>query len=117
MQTYFLYGFGTAWLERCALVVRGYEGGGITAWKGTNTIYANKFGVYVHDLAISAAKSLRCGAASGAMCPRPALEYVVDTGVSLRGLMKTGRFGADAHGRVWESRAWIGCCSTAEIQL
>ncbi|KAE8415520.1 pectin lyase fold/virulence factor [Aspergillus pseudocaelatus] len=52
-QTDFLYGFGTAWFERCDLVLRGC-GGGITAWKGTNTTYVNKFGVYVHDSIIKA---------------------------------------------------------------
>ncbi|PSN66703.1 pectin methylesterase [Corynespora cassiicola Philippines] len=45
-QTDFLYGFGTLWIERSALLMRSC-GGGITAWKGTNTTYANKFGVYV----------------------------------------------------------------------
>ncbi|KAB8251043.1 pectin lyase fold/virulence factor [Aspergillus flavus] len=55
-QTDFLYGFGTAWLELCGLVLRGC-GGGITAWKGTNTTYPNKFGVYVHASAINAANA------------------------------------------------------------
>ncbi|OJJ07733.1 hypothetical protein ASPVEDRAFT_46967 [Aspergillus versicolor CBS 583.65] len=55
-QTDFLYGFGTAWFERCELVLRGC-GGGITAWKGTNTTYANKFGAYVHGSAIRAANA------------------------------------------------------------
>ncbi|KAB8276114.1 pectin lyase fold/virulence factor [Aspergillus minisclerotigenes] len=55
-QTDFLYGFGTAWFEQCDLVLRGC-GGGITAWKGTNTTYPNKFGAYVHASAINAANA------------------------------------------------------------
>ncbi|QRD84942.1 beta-xylosidase [Aspergillus flavus] len=55
-QTDFLYGFGTAWLELCDLVLQGY-GGGITAWKGTNMTYPNKFGVYVHASSINAANA------------------------------------------------------------
>ncbi|KAJ1712981.1 beta-xylosidase [Aspergillus flavus] len=55
-QTDFLDGFGTAWLELCDLVLRGC-GGGITAWKGTNTTYPNKFGVYVHASSINAANA------------------------------------------------------------
>ncbi|BAE63101.1 unnamed protein product [Aspergillus oryzae RIB40] len=55
-QTDFLYGFGTAWLELCGLVLRGC-GAGITAWKGTNTTYPNKFGVYVHASSINAANA------------------------------------------------------------
>ena len=35
-QTDFLYGFGTAWVERTKLLLRGCKGG-IIAWKGTNT--------------------------------------------------------------------------------
>jgi pectin methylesterase-like acyl-CoA thioesterase len=45
-QTDFFYGFGTLWVEASAVVLRGC-GGGITAWKGTNTSYVNKFGVYI----------------------------------------------------------------------
>jgi pectinesterase len=55
-QTDFLYGFGTAWFEECDLVLRGC-GGGITAWKGTNTTYTNKFGAYIHNSTIKAANS------------------------------------------------------------
>ncbi|KAF2205978.1 pectin lyase-like protein [Delitschia confertaspora ATCC 74209] len=47
-QTDFLYGFGTLWIEKSDVVMRGC-GGGITAWKGTNTTYTNKYGVYIHD--------------------------------------------------------------------
>ncbi|KAL1296801.1 hypothetical protein AAFC00_004430 [Neodothiora populina] len=47
-QTDFLYGFGTLWLQSCLLLMRGC-GGGITAWKGTNTSFTNHYGVYVHD--------------------------------------------------------------------
>lgn len=47
-QTDFLYGFGTLWIEESALLLRSC-GGGITAWKGTNTTgFENKFGIYVH---------------------------------------------------------------------
>ncbi|KAK8184030.1 carbohydrate esterase family 8 protein [Phyllosticta citribraziliensis] len=46
-QTDFLYGFGTPWIENSTLLLRGC-GGGITAWKGTNTTTPNKYGVYVH---------------------------------------------------------------------
>ncbi|EED18594.1 pectin methylesterase, putative [Talaromyces stipitatus ATCC 10500] len=55
-QTDFLYGFGTAWLQACSLQLRSC-GGGITAWKGTNTTYPNKFGVYIVDSTINAANA------------------------------------------------------------
>ncbi|KAM5350750.1 hypothetical protein ACJ41O_007255 [Fusarium nematophilum] len=45
-QTDFLYGFGTAYIERSTLSLRNC-GGGITAWKGTNTTFTNKYGVYI----------------------------------------------------------------------
>ncbi|EMD69699.1 carbohydrate esterase family 8 protein [Bipolaris sorokiniana ND90Pr] len=47
-QTDFLYGFGTAWIQSSLLTLRGC-GGGITAWKGTNTTFENRYGVYIHD--------------------------------------------------------------------
>ncbi|KAH3920611.1 pectinesterase [Parastagonospora nodorum] len=47
-QTDFLYGFGTAWIQSSLLTLRNC-GGGITAWKGTNTTFVNKYGVYIHD--------------------------------------------------------------------
>ncbi|KAM0333598.1 hypothetical protein ACHAQA_002263 [Verticillium albo-atrum] len=47
-QTDFLYGFGTAWVARSTLALRNC-GGGITAWKGTNTTFPNKYGVYIAD--------------------------------------------------------------------
>ncbi|KAF5684486.1 pectinesterase [Fusarium denticulatum] len=47
-QTDFLYGFGTAWIEKSTLSLRGC-GGGITAWKGTNTTFTNKYGVYIDN--------------------------------------------------------------------
>lgn len=53
-QTDFLYGFGTLWLSRSTLSLRGC-GGGITAWKGTNTTAPNRFGVYVADSQVLAA--------------------------------------------------------------
>ncbi|KAL3466942.1 pectin lyase fold/virulence factor [Aspergillus heterothallicus] len=55
-QTDFLYGFGTAWIENSKLLLRGC-GGGITAWKGTNTTYENKFGVYIHSSEVHAANA------------------------------------------------------------
>jgi pectin methylesterase-like acyl-CoA thioesterase len=45
-QTDFLYGFGTAYIEKSTLSLRSC-GGGITAWKGTNTTFDNKYGVYI----------------------------------------------------------------------
>ncbi|KAM0282225.1 hypothetical protein ACHAQH_003089 [Verticillium albo-atrum] len=47
-QTDFLYGFGTAWVAHSTLSLRNC-GGGITAWKGTNTTFPNKYGVYISD--------------------------------------------------------------------
>ncbi|CAJ2503411.1 Uu.00g108050.m01.CDS01 [Anthostomella pinea] len=53
-QVDFLYGFGTAWVERSTLALRNC-GGGITAWKGTNTTFTNKYGVYVASSRVIAA--------------------------------------------------------------
>ncbi|KAI0010900.1 pectin methylesterase family protein [Xylariaceae sp. FL0662B] len=47
-QTDFLYGFGALYIEKSTLLLRSC-GGGITAWKGTNTTFANKYGVYISD--------------------------------------------------------------------
>ncbi|KXS12199.1 carbohydrate esterase family 8 protein [Gonapodya prolifera JEL478] len=47
-QTDFLYGFGTLWIQSSLLSLRGC-GGGITAWKGTNTTFTNMYGVYIVD--------------------------------------------------------------------
>ena len=47
-QTDFFYGFGTLWVEASDVLLRGC-GGGITAWKGTNTTFENKYGVYIND--------------------------------------------------------------------
>ncbi|RYP61734.1 hypothetical protein DL771_010029 [Monosporascus sp. 5C6A] len=55
-QTDFLYGFGTLYIETSTLALRGC-GGGITAWKGTNTTFPNKYGVYISDSAVVAANS------------------------------------------------------------
>lgn len=55
-QTDFLYGFGTLWIEDSDLLMRSC-GGGITAWKGTNTTFENKYGVYIHDSNVVAANS------------------------------------------------------------
>ncbi|KAL3423776.1 pectinesterase family protein [Phlyctema vagabunda] len=55
-QTDFFYGFGTAWVERTSVSLRNC-GGGITAWKGTNTTFPNKYGVYIVDSNVHAANS------------------------------------------------------------
>ncbi|WAO94416.1 Pectinesterase domain-containing protein [Fusarium falciforme] len=55
-QTDFLYGFGTAYIDRSTLSLRSC-GGGITAWKGTNTTFTNKYGVYINDAQVIAANS------------------------------------------------------------
>ncbi|KAF2761446.1 pectin lyase-like protein [Pseudovirgaria hyperparasitica] len=55
-QTDFLYGFGTAWIQSSRLSLRSC-GGGITAWKGTNTTFVNKYGVYIHDSHVEKANS------------------------------------------------------------
>ena len=55
-QTDFLYGFGTLFVEKSTLLSRNC-GGGITAWKGTNTTFENKYGVYISDSKIIAANT------------------------------------------------------------
>lgn len=55
-QTDFLYGFGTLWIQSSLLSLRSC-GGGITAWKGTNTTFVNKYGVYIHDSSVLKANS------------------------------------------------------------
>ncbi|KAK0125389.1 hypothetical protein ONS96_009236 [Cadophora gregata f. sp. sojae] len=55
-QTDFIYGFGTCWITHSSLSLRSC-GGGITAWKGTNTTFVNKYGVYVVDSNVHAANS------------------------------------------------------------
>ncbi|CAG8949036.1 hypothetical protein HYFRA_00002164 [Hymenoscyphus fraxineus] len=55
-QTDFLYGFGTAWIQNSTLSLRNC-GGGITAWKGANTTFPNKYGVFVSDSTVVAANS------------------------------------------------------------
>lgn len=40
-------------------------GGGVTAWKGTNTTYPNKFGVYIVDSSITAANDTVAEAIKG----------------------------------------------------
>ncbi|KAJ5594411.1 Pectinesterase catalytic [Penicillium hispanicum] len=55
-QTDFLYGFGTAWIQSSDVRLRGC-GGGITAWKGTNTTFENKYGVYIVDSNVRAANA------------------------------------------------------------
>ena len=49
-------GFGTAWVQASNVTLRGC-GGGIVAWKGTNTTFANKYGVYISDSWVNAANS------------------------------------------------------------
>ncbi|GAB7347182.1 hypothetical protein MBLNU459_g3294t1 [Dothideomycetes sp. NU459] len=55
-QTDFFYGFGTLWVQSSPVRLRGC-GGGITAWKGTNTTFVNHYGVYIHDSDVRAANS------------------------------------------------------------
>ncbi|KAL2842375.1 pectin lyase fold/virulence factor [Aspergillus pseudoustus] len=55
-QTDFLYGFGTAWIQSSDVLLRNC-GGGITAWKGTNTTFENKYGVYIVDSSVKAANA------------------------------------------------------------
>jgi hypothetical protein len=55
-QTDFFYGFGTCWVTKSAVTLRGC-GGGITAWKGTNTTVENKYGVYIHDSTVKKANA------------------------------------------------------------
>ncbi|CAK7201483.1 hypothetical protein SEUCBS139899_004188 [Sporothrix eucalyptigena] len=55
-ETDFFYGFGTAWIQQCSVSLRGC-GGGITAWKGTNTTFPNKYGVYISDSHVQAANT------------------------------------------------------------
>ncbi|KAI0444535.1 pectin methylesterase family protein [Xylaria telfairii] len=55
-QTDFLYGFGTLFIENSSLLLRNC-GGGITAWKGTNTTFTNKYGVYISDSQLLASNS------------------------------------------------------------
>ncbi|KAJ6032252.1 Pectinesterase catalytic [Penicillium herquei] len=55
-ETDFLYGFGTAWLQSSDIQLRSC-GGGITAWKGTNTTFENKYGVYIVDSNVAAANT------------------------------------------------------------
>ncbi|KAK7722967.1 hypothetical protein SLS57_004823 [Botryosphaeria dothidea] len=55
-QTDFLYGFGTTWIQSSRLALRSC-GGGITAWKGTNTSFPNAYGVYIHDSVVEKANA------------------------------------------------------------
>lgn len=55
-QTDFLYGFGTLWIQSSLLSLRSC-GGGITAWKGTNTTFVNHYGAYIHDSFVRKANS------------------------------------------------------------
>ncbi|KAF9888493.1 hypothetical protein FE257_008600 [Aspergillus nanangensis] len=55
-QVDFLYGFGTAFIDKATLSLRRC-GGGITAWKGTNTTFSNKYGIYIADSKVLAANS------------------------------------------------------------
>ncbi len=55
-QTDFLYGFGTAWIQSSEILLRNC-GGGITAWKGTNTTFENKYGVYIVESTVQAANA------------------------------------------------------------
>ncbi|PYI02096.1 pectin lyase-like protein [Aspergillus sclerotiicarbonarius CBS 121057] len=55
-QTDFLYGFGTLYVQSSQILLRSC-GGGITAWKGTNTSVTNNYGVYIHDSTVRAANT------------------------------------------------------------
>ncbi|KAF7589380.1 hypothetical protein BBP40_004428 [Aspergillus hancockii] len=55
-QTDFLYGFGTAWIQSSQILLRNC-GGGVTAWKGTNTSFTNNYGVYIVDSTVKAANA------------------------------------------------------------
>lgn len=55
-QTDFFYGFGTAWIQSSLVTLRNC-GGGITAWKGTNTTFENKYGVYIHESRVQKANA------------------------------------------------------------
>ncbi|KAL4778241.1 pectin lyase fold/virulence factor [Aspergillus varians] len=56
-QTDFLYGFGTAWIQSSEILLRNC-GGGITAWKGSNTTtFENKYGVYIVESSVKAANA------------------------------------------------------------
>lgn len=55
-QTDFFYGFGTCWVTNSNITLRGC-GGGITAWKGTNTTFENKYGVYIDHSVVRKANS------------------------------------------------------------
>ncbi|KAF7941297.1 hypothetical protein BELL_0001g00090 [Botrytis elliptica] len=55
-QTDFFYGFGTLWVTNTQILLRSC-GGGITAWKGTNTTFENKYGVYIVDSTVQKANS------------------------------------------------------------
>ncbi|KAJ3212215.1 hypothetical protein HDU82_003186 [Entophlyctis luteolus] len=55
-QTDFFYGFGTAWIESSNITLRNC-GGGITAWKGSNTTFTNAYGVYIVDSYVQKANS------------------------------------------------------------
>jgi len=55
-ETDFFYGFGTAWVENTSISLRSC-GGGITAWKGTNTTFPNAYGIYIVGSNVHAANS------------------------------------------------------------
>lgn len=55
-QVDFLYGFGTLFLDWSTLLWRSC-GGGLTAWKGTNTTFENKYGVYIANTNVLATNS------------------------------------------------------------
>ncbi|KAH7169915.1 pectin lyase fold/virulence factor [Dactylonectria macrodidyma] len=63
-QTDFLYGFGTLFIDQSTLLLRGC-GGGITAWKGTNTTFENKYGVYIADSKVLATNTTVLAASAG----------------------------------------------------
>ncbi|KAM3075530.1 hypothetical protein ACMFMG_007673 [Clarireedia jacksonii] len=55
-ETDFMYGFGTLWLNDTQILLRSCIGA-ITTWKGTNTTFENKYGVYIVDSTVQKANS------------------------------------------------------------
>lgn len=49
-----LTGFGTAWIQYSWIELRGC-GGKIVVWKGTNTTFVSKYGVYISNSFVNAA--------------------------------------------------------------
>ncbi|KAF2703100.1 carbohydrate esterase family 8 protein [Pleomassaria siparia CBS 279.74] len=64
-QTDFFYGFGTAFIQNSSIAMRGC-GGGVTAWKGTNTTtFSNRYGVYIADSTLAQENSTLVASLAG----------------------------------------------------